>query len=212
MPISHPSYYATYLAKRIGPFSTLGLAEDTWALNEGVTDDGTFLQQTYDIDREREAMFFAALDRLRRGIAGLRVRRHRSHPAHVLALHRARDIRRRAAASTRSTSDAIRELYKHNDALVGRVMEQLARRRRADGDLGSRLQLVPPRRQPEQLAAARGLPGARRRRRRHAPNGCATSTGRETTRLLPRPDRHVPEPQRPRAAGHRRARRRGRTR
>ena len=30
-------------------------------------DDGTFLQQTYDIDREREAMFFAALDRLRRG-------------------------------------------------------------------------------------------------------------------------------------------------
>ena len=67
MPISHPSYYATYLAKRVGPFSTLGLAEDTWALNEGVIDDGTFLQQTYDIDREREAMFFAALDRLRRG-------------------------------------------------------------------------------------------------------------------------------------------------
>ena len=67
MPISHPPYYATYLAKRIGAFATLGLAEDTWALNEGVTDDATFLQQTYDIDREREAMFFAALDRLRRG-------------------------------------------------------------------------------------------------------------------------------------------------
>ncbi len=40
MPISHPSYYATYLAKKIGHFCTLGLAEDTWALNEGVTDDG----------------------------------------------------------------------------------------------------------------------------------------------------------------------------
>src|SRR5690606_17722641 len=39
MPISHPSYYSTYLAKRIGKYSTLGLAEDTWALNEGVTDD-----------------------------------------------------------------------------------------------------------------------------------------------------------------------------
>ena len=50
MPISHPSYYSTYLAKKIGPYSTLGLAEDTWALNEGVTDDGTFLQQVYDID------------------------------------------------------------------------------------------------------------------------------------------------------------------
>src|SRR4029453_9548808 len=39
MPISHPSYYATYLAKRIGPYCTLGLAEDTWALNEGVIDE-----------------------------------------------------------------------------------------------------------------------------------------------------------------------------
>ncbi|MCD4749621.1 MAG: alkaline phosphatase family protein [Thermoanaerobaculales bacterium] len=29
MPISHPSYYSTYLEKRIGPYSTLGLAEDT---------------------------------------------------------------------------------------------------------------------------------------------------------------------------------------
>ena len=67
MPVSHPGYYSTYLSKRIGPYSTLGLAEDTWALNEGVTDDGTFLKQTYDIDGERERMFFAALDRLRRG-------------------------------------------------------------------------------------------------------------------------------------------------
>ncbi|MCB1761459.1 MAG: alkaline phosphatase family protein, partial [Gammaproteobacteria bacterium] len=43
MPISHPPYYAGYLAKMIGPYSTLGLAEDTWALNEGVIDDATFL-------------------------------------------------------------------------------------------------------------------------------------------------------------------------
>ena len=67
MPISHPSYYSTYLAKKIGAYSTLGLAEDTWALNEGVIDDGTFLKQTYDIDHERERMFFAALDKRRRG-------------------------------------------------------------------------------------------------------------------------------------------------
>ena len=61
MPISHPPFYATYLAKRLGPYATLGLAEDTWALNEGVIDDDAFLKQTYDIDRERERMFFAAL-------------------------------------------------------------------------------------------------------------------------------------------------------
>ena len=124
MPVSHPSYYATYLAKRIGPYSTLGLAEDTWALNEGVIDDGTFLQQTYDIDREREAMFFTALDRLRKGClvcvfdATDRVQHmfwrylEKDHPAG----------RGREGAPHRN---AIRELYERNDALVGRVMDRL---------------------------------------------------------------------------------------
>jgi len=129
MPIAHPSYYATYLAKRIGPYSTLGLAEDTWALNEGVIDDGTFLQQTYDIDRERETMFFAALDRLTRGSlvcvfdATDRIQHmfwrytEQGHPA-------ARGLE---GAEHR---DAIRKLYQHNDALVGRVIQQLR-----DGDV-----------------------------------------------------------------------------
>ena len=65
MPISHPSYYSGYLARRHGAFATLGLAEDTWALNEGVTDDATFLQQAHDIDDERRTMCLSALDQLR---------------------------------------------------------------------------------------------------------------------------------------------------
>ena len=89
MPISHPGYYASYLAKSVGPYSTLGLAEDTWALNEGVIDDGTFLKQTYDIDAERERMFFAGLDKLRRGsLVCVFERRHGSDSTHVLALSR----------------------------------------------------------------------------------------------------------------------------
>ena len=129
MPISHPPYYATYLAKKVGPYATLGLAEDTWALNEGVTDDGTFLKQTYDIDREREEMFFAALDRLESGslvcvFDGTDRIQHmfwrdidKGHPA----------ARGRDKAPHRH---AIRELYAHNDALVGRVRERLR-----DGDV-----------------------------------------------------------------------------
>jgi predicted AlkP superfamily phosphohydrolase/phosphomutase len=129
MPISHPSYFATYLAKRVGSFSTLGLAEDTWALNEGVIDDGTFLQQTYEIDRERESMFFVSLDRLRRGSlvcvfdATDRIQHmfwRYLEPGHPAA-------RGREDAPHR---DAIRKLYAHNDALVGRVMARLR-----DGDL-----------------------------------------------------------------------------
>lgn len=124
MPIAHPAYFARYLASRIGPFATLGLAEDTWALNEGVTDDATFLTQTYDIDREREAMCHAALDRLDRGAlvcvfdATDRIQHmfwRDLDPGHPAG-------RGREAAPHRH---AIRELYRHNDALIGRIRARL---------------------------------------------------------------------------------------
>ena len=124
MPISHPSFYATYLAKRVGPFATLGLAEDTSALNDGVTDDGTFLTQTCDIDAEREAMLLAGLDRLKRGTlvcvfdATDRVQHmfwRDIDPGHPAG-------RGREAAPHRH---AIREQYERNDALIGRLRERL---------------------------------------------------------------------------------------
>ena len=48
----------------------------------------TSSQQCLDADREREAMFFDALDKVPRGLCVVRLRRHRPHPAHVLARHR----------------------------------------------------------------------------------------------------------------------------
>jgi predicted AlkP superfamily phosphohydrolase/phosphomutase len=68
LPISHPRCYAIYLAKLLGSFSTLGMAEDTWALNEGAIDQTGFLQQARLIQDEREAMFFGALDHTRHGV------------------------------------------------------------------------------------------------------------------------------------------------
>ncbi len=124
MPISHPSYFAGYLSKRQGPYATLGLAEDTWALNEGVTDDATFLQQAHDIDDERRTMCLAALDQLRRGTltcvfdATDRIQHmfwrylDASHPAH-------------RADVPDPHKHAIRELYRKNDALVGDVVAKL---------------------------------------------------------------------------------------
>jgi predicted AlkP superfamily phosphohydrolase/phosphomutase len=124
MPISHPAYYAGYLAKRHGPYATLGLAEDTWALNEGVTDDATFLQQAHDIDDERRAMCLTALDQLRKGTlvcvfdATDRIQHmfwrylDATHPAHRT------DV-------PEPHKHAIRELYRKNDALVGEVLGQL---------------------------------------------------------------------------------------
>jgi predicted AlkP superfamily phosphohydrolase/phosphomutase len=68
MPISHPSFYSVYLAKRYGPFGTLGLAEDTWAVNEHVLDEEAFIEQAYLFHREREAMFLDAVKKTKRGL------------------------------------------------------------------------------------------------------------------------------------------------
>jgi predicted AlkP superfamily phosphohydrolase/phosphomutase len=68
LPISQPHYYATYLAKLLGSFATVGLAEDTSALNEGAIDEQAFLKQAEFIQKEREAMFFNALDHQRSGV------------------------------------------------------------------------------------------------------------------------------------------------
>ena len=126
MPVSHPLYYSMYLAKRIGPYATLGLAEDTWALNEGVTDEAVFLQQTYDIDRERQDMFFSALSRLRKGtlvcVFDATDRIQHMFWRYLDAAHPAR------SASPSRHQDAIADLYRHNDAMVGRVMQQLDER------------------------------------------------------------------------------------
>ena len=123
MPISHPRYFAPYLSRKVGRFATLGIAEDTSARNQGVIDDRTFLQQTYDIDREREGMFFASLDRLTRGAlvcvfdATDRIQHmfwrelDPTHPAHQPA--------------EGFPDGAIRSLYRHNDAFVGRIRERL---------------------------------------------------------------------------------------
>ena len=49
LPISYPGIFSVYHAKLNGSYSTLGLAEDTWALNERVIDEDDFLKQAYDI-------------------------------------------------------------------------------------------------------------------------------------------------------------------
>ena len=123
LPISHPFTYAVYLSKTLGRYATLGIAEDTSALNEGVVDEDAFLGQTYLIHAERERMFFDALDKTGRGAVVCvfditdRIQhmffRHLddNHPA-----NRGRDSKNR---------DAIRKLYMEMDDLVGRTMDRI---------------------------------------------------------------------------------------
>ncbi len=124
LPISWPSYYSIYLSKLIGEFATLGLAEDTWALNERVIDEEAFLQQTLELHSEREKMFFNALEKSREGVVacvfdGTDRLQHMffrylddKHPA-----NKGKDIEK--------YKDTILEMYRRADDMVGRIMAQL---------------------------------------------------------------------------------------
>ncbi len=68
MPITHPRILSVYLSKLLGPYATLGMAEDTWALNERVLSEEAFLQQVYGYQREREAMFFDTFKKFKNGL------------------------------------------------------------------------------------------------------------------------------------------------
>jgi len=127
LPISHPFVYSSYLAKLLGAFSTLGLAEDTWALSEGVIDEAAFLEQCYTFHDERERMFFNSLERTGEDVCICvfdttdRIQHmfwrylDKSHPA-----NRGKDLEQHAGAIT--------ELYRRMDGLVGRTLERLSER------------------------------------------------------------------------------------
>ena len=121
MPISHPTVYSTYLAKRQGPFATLGLAEDSWALNEEVLIDDGVIQQCINMDKEREKMFFDSLDKVKQGLCvcvfdGTDRIQHtfwrdidEKHPA-------------RQERGQQQGRNAIEELYQRMDVLVGKTL------------------------------------------------------------------------------------------
>ena len=123
MQIGYPSVYPIYLAKKQGVYATLGLAEDTWGLNDQVLSDDQFLQQCSETDRERELMFFDSLEKVPRGLCvcvfdGTDRMQHmfwryhdKQHPAcpeEIPALH----------------ANAIGDLYQRMDDLVGRTMSK----------------------------------------------------------------------------------------
>ena len=68
MPVSHPKIFSVYLAKLLGPFATLGMAEDTWSLNERVLSEKNFIDQVYRTQEEREKIFFNTLAKIKDGL------------------------------------------------------------------------------------------------------------------------------------------------
>ncbi len=123
LPISHPFFYAVYLAKRFGPYATLGLAEDTWALNERVIDEDAFLKQAYLIHDERETMFFDALDKTSKGLTAC-VFDATDRIQHMFMRYLDPTHPSNRDKDTELHKNAIEDLYVRMDGLVGRTLEK----------------------------------------------------------------------------------------
>src|SRR5438093_5916909 len=124
LPISHPVTYSIYLAKLFGPYATLGLAEDTWALNEEVLDDQAFLAQCYANHEDRERMLFDALDKTPQGLC-VCVFDTTDRVQHMFWRYLEDDHPAARKVPRDQRPRVIEDLYRRMDDLIGRVMDQI---------------------------------------------------------------------------------------
>jgi predicted AlkP superfamily phosphohydrolase/phosphomutase len=127
MPLSHPFIYSIYLSKLLGPYATLGEAEDTWALNEQVIEEKDFLTQCYLIYSEREKMCFEALKKTRKGVV-VCVFDTPDRIQHMC--WRPSGNHETEGAQHPDLPEAIDALYRRMDQLIGKVRAHLG-----EGDL-----------------------------------------------------------------------------
>ncbi|MFH0980035.1 MAG: alkaline phosphatase family protein [Planctomycetota bacterium] len=125
-PIAFPTVYSMYLAKRQGPFATLGFAEDTWALNEQILEDPGFLHQCLEADQEREAMLTDALDKVRRGLV-VCVFDSTDRVNHMFWRYLDPAHPARAGFGDTKLVNAIPEHYARVDEMIGRSMAKCER-------------------------------------------------------------------------------------
>ena len=123
MPISEPLFYSVYYSKLFGPYATLGLAEDTWALNERVIDEEAFLKQVWLNHEEREKQFFNALDQTKQGMVSV-VFDCTDRVQHMFWRYFDKDHPANAGKDTVVHKDTIEKMYIRMDELLGRVMEE----------------------------------------------------------------------------------------
>jgi predicted AlkP superfamily phosphohydrolase/phosphomutase len=124
IPISHPMTYSVYLAKAQGPFATLGVAEDTSSLNEGVIGEEAFLEQALSIHEERERMFFDALEKNPDG-AVVCVFDLADRVQHMFLRYLDGSHPGVKGKGDEGKGDIVRETYRKMDGLLGRVVEEI---------------------------------------------------------------------------------------
>ena len=118
------SIYSVYLAKLLGSFITLGEANDTWALNEGVLSEQAFLDLTYSNHMEWEAMVFNAMENTKKGLVCC-VFETTDSIQHMFLRYLDKGHPAVRAGQNKLGPQVIEDLYVRMDDLVGRVRAKL---------------------------------------------------------------------------------------
>jgi len=123
-PVSSPATYAKELADQIGPFSTLGMAEDHTGLNNGRFDEAAYLAQCDFVLAERDAMTFRELKRFSEGLFFV-VFDTPDRVQHMFWRFRDREHPFFDRDREKEFSRQVEEHYRRYDALLARVLESV---------------------------------------------------------------------------------------
>jgi predicted AlkP superfamily phosphohydrolase/phosphomutase len=124
LPISHPFIYSIYLSKLLGDYTTLGEADDTWALNEGILSEDSFIKLAYDNHQESEDMLFNAMAKTKKGVVACWFQTTDSIQ-HMFFRYLDKKHPALRHGQSEKSAKVIEDLYKNMDDLVGRVLGKL---------------------------------------------------------------------------------------
>lgn len=123
-PISVPPTYAQELQQLIGPYATLGMAEDHTGLENERIDETAFLNQSYGVFEEREKMMEAELDRCSEGFFFILFDTP-DRMQHMLWRFRDKEHPRYESDKAARFGCEIEEMYKACDRVVGKVLDRV---------------------------------------------------------------------------------------
>lgn len=127
MPVSHPKILSVYLSKMLGSYATLGMAEDTSAVNEGVLSLESLLDQIYFYQKERERIFFDTLKKYKNGLM-VQVFEATDRVQHMFwQFLENPNLKVNGVPASKRARNAVYDVYKAMDDFLGELIPKLTK-------------------------------------------------------------------------------------
>lgn len=123
-PVSYPEAYAKELQDAVGPYSTLGIPEDTKALLDGHIDHETFIELCDAVVDEQEKIFWHEFNRFNEGVLG-NVFFSTDRIQHIFWAARDPGHPAYSEAYAKKYQDVIPSYYRRMDAVLGEVLKNI---------------------------------------------------------------------------------------